>query len=124
LTSNLKTSKRDTCLKTTTWFPSRGTTRKRKCRTLYFFRRRKRPNKLKWLRNKTSRGRDRTYSELSRKTKWRIKLAFNPRGLLKWKLKKRNDENFNWPKEITFQNATRRKIWDKWKWTRLRRWRN
>lgn len=97
---NWKMSRSDICPKTITWYQSNVTTRKRKFKMLYCFKKRKKPNNQKWSSNKMSKEKDKIILELSRKTRWRIKLDFNLKGLPKWKLKRKEDANKLKLKEI------------------------
>lgn len=121
---NWKMSKKDTCLKITIWFLSRDTRKKEKFKMLFYFKRKKRQNNQKWSNNRTNKEKDKICLELNKRTKWRIKSVFNPRDLLKWKWRRREEENKLVPSEIIWTNVTRRKILEIWKWTKYLKWRN
>ena len=103
-------SKRDICLRITTWFQNRDMRKKEKSKMLFYSKRKKKQNNLKWLNNRMNKEKDKICLELSKRTRWRIKLDFNLRDLLKWKWRKREDENKLQPKEIMEIDATRKKI--------------
>ena len=103
-------SKKDICLRITTWFLNRDTRRKEKFKMLFYSKRKKKQNNLKWLNNRMNKEKDKICLELNKRTRWRIKLDFNLRDLLKWKWRKREDENKLQLKEIMEIDATRRKI--------------
>ena len=121
---NWKMSKKDTCLKITIWFLSRDTKKKEKFKMLSYFKRKKRQNNQKWLNNRTNKEKDKICLELNKRTKWRIKSDFNLRDLLKWKWRRREEENKLVLSEIIWTNVTRRKILEIWKWTKYLKWRN
>ena len=103
-------SKKDICLRITTWFLNRDTRRKEKFKMLFYSKRKKKQNNLKWLNNRMNKEKDKICLELNKRIRWRIKLDFNLRDLLKWKWRKREDENKLQLKEIMEIDATRRKI--------------
>ena len=103
-------SKKDICLRITTWFLNRDTRRKEKLKMLFYSKRKKKQNNLKWLNNRMNKEKDKICLELNKRIRWRIKLDFNLRDLLKWKWRKREDENKLQLKEIMEIDATRRKI--------------
>ena len=103
-------SKKDICLRITTWFLNRDTRKKEKSKMLFYSKRKKKQNNLKWLNNRMNKEKDKICLELSKRTRWRIKLDFNLRDLLKWKWRKREDENKLQLKETMEIDATRRKI--------------
>lgn len=100
-TSNWRTSKRDICPKTTIWSLSNDTKKREKFKMLFSSKRKRKLSKLKWSNNKTNKEKDKICLELSKRTKWRIKLDFNRRDLLKWKWKRREEENKLLLKETT-----------------------
>jgi len=103
-------SKKDICLRITTWFLNRDTRKKEKSKMLFYSKRKKKQNNLKWLNNRMNKEKDKICLELNKRIRWRIKLDFNLRDLLKWKWRKREDENKLQLKEIMEIDATRRKI--------------
>jgi len=122
--SNWKMSKKDTCLRITIWSLSRDTRKKEKYKMLFCFKRKKKLNNQRWLNNKMNKEKDKICLELSKRTKWRIKLDFNLRDLLQWKWRRREDANKLEPKENIWTNVERKKIWEIWKWMRFLKWRN
>ena len=121
---NWRMSKRDTCLKITTWFLSRDMRRKEKFQMLSYSKRKRKPSNLKWLNNKTNKEKDKTSLELSKRTKWRTKLDFNLKDLLKWKSRKREDESKLMLRETIKINVERKKTLEIWKWMKSLKWRN
>ena len=117
-------SKRDTCLKTITWFLSREMRRKEKYLMLYCSKRKKRLNKLKWSNSKMNKEKDKTSLELSKRTRWKTKLVFNLRDSLKWKLRKKEDVNKLLLKETIKPNVEKRKTLETWKWMKFLRWKS
>ena len=103
-------SKKDICLRITTWFQNRDTRKKEKSKMLFYSKRKKKQNNLKWLNNRMNKEKDKICLELSKRTRWRIKLDFNLRDLLKWKWRKREEENKLVLNEIMRTDATRKKI--------------
>ena len=117
-------SKKDICLRITTWFLNRDTRRKEKFKMLFYSKRKKKQNNLKWLNNRMNKEKDKICLELNKRIRWRIKLDFNLRDLLKWKWRKREEGNNLMLKENMQADATRKRISETWKWTKFLRWKN
>jgi hypothetical protein len=86
-------SKKDKWAKIITWFPSRGMRKRRRSKTLFTSKRRRKPDSKSNSKNRMNKRNCRTTIEWSKKIKWKIKLVSNPRDLLKWKLRRRGEEN-------------------------------
>jgi len=124
LISNWTMNRRDRWANKTTCSRNRDMTKRRKFRTPSCSKRKRRLSNPRWSSSRTSRSRDRTNLEWSRKIRWRIRSVFNPSDLPWWKSRRKKEER---PCKLDVsmkRDAPKKKLLETLRWTRSLRWRS